>query len=51
MNEFGKHFNLDHTSAYFIAVTITALIDNYAKNLFLSCYDTMADNNIQFINQ
>ena len=41
--EFTKHFNLDHTAAYFIAVTITALIDNYAKNLFLSCYNTQAD--------
>lgn len=51
INEFSKHFNLDHTSAYFIAVVITALIDNYAKNLFLSCYDTMADMNIKFINQ
>lgn len=42
-NEFKLHFNMDYTSAYFIAVTITALIDNYAKNLFLSCYDTQAD--------
>lgn len=42
-NEFALHFNLDHTLAYYLAVVITALIDNYAKNMFLSCYDTLAD--------
>ena len=42
-NEFTKHFNLDHTLAYYIACNITGLMDNWAKNMFLSCYDTQAD--------
>lgn len=42
-SEFAKHVNLEHALSYFIAVRVTALIDNYAKNMFLCCYDTCAD--------
>ena len=42
-NEFSKHFNFDHTATYYLAVMMTALVDNLAKNMFMSTYDTLAD--------
>ena len=37
--EFQRHFNLHHTLHYFIAVEIPLLVDNLAKNMFMTCYD------------
>lgn len=42
-NEFSKHFNFNHTATYYLAVMMTALVDNLAKNMFMSTYDTLAD--------
>lgn len=42
--EFSQHFNVAHTSWYFIANEVPLLVDNFAKNMFLTCYDVSAEN-------
>ena len=37
--EFARHFNLAHTLWYFIANEVSLLVDNFAKNMFMTCYD------------
>jgi len=41
--EFTKHFNLPHTLHYFIANEFPLLVDNLAKNMFLTSYDVTAE--------
>ena len=41
--EFPRHFNLHHTLHYFIAVEVPYLVDNLAKNMFMTCYDVTAE--------
>ena len=41
--EFPWHFNLHHTLHYFIANETALLVDNLAKNLFMTTYDTTAE--------
>lgn len=43
-NEFTKHFNLNHVLTYYLALEYVALVDNRAKNMFLTCYDTTEEN-------
>lgn len=43
-NEFTKHFNENHALTYYLFVEYVALVDNRAKNMFLSCYDTTTEN-------
>lgn len=43
-NEFQKHFNLDHALVYYLFTEWTALCDNRAKNMFLSCKDITKEN-------
>lgn len=42
--EFERHFNLHHTLHYFIANEVSLMVDNLAKNLFMTCYDLTAEN-------
>ena len=42
--EFPRHFNLNHTLQYFIANEVPLLVDNFAKNMFLTCYDVRVQN-------
>lgn len=42
--EFTKHFNLDNMAEYWVALEVTGLVDNHAKNMFLTCYDTTVEN-------
>ena len=42
--EFQWHFNLPHTLHYFIANEVALLVDNLAKNMFMTCYDVTAEN-------
>lgn len=48
-NEFELHFNLNHVLTYYLAIEYVALIDNRAKNMFLSCYDLTVED-IKFFN-
>ena len=41
--EFSRHLNLHHTLHYFIANEVPLLVDNLAKNLFMTCYDVTAE--------
>lgn len=43
-NEFERHFNKSHALTYYLGLEAMALVDNRAKNMFLSCYDVNADN-------
>lgn len=43
-NEFTKHFNENHALTYYLFVEYIALVDNRAKNMFLTCYDTTVEN-------
>ncbi len=42
--EFPWHFNLTHTLQYFIANEVALLVDNFAKNLFMTSYDVTVEN-------
>ena len=42
-NEFQQHFNLHHTLHYFIANEVPLLVDNFAKNLFMTSYDVTGE--------
>ena len=42
--EFTRHFNLHHTLHYFISNEVPLLVDNLAKNMFMTCYDTTVEN-------
>ena len=42
--EFTRHFNLAHTLHYFIANEVALLVDNFAKNMFMTCYDVTRQN-------
>lgn len=44
INEFSKHFNVNHALTYYCFVYFTALVDNRAKNMFLKCEDVTAEN-------
>lgn len=37
--EFEKHFNLNRTLIYYLFMEFTALVDNLAKNMFLTSFD------------
>lgn len=37
--EFSAHFNLVHTLWYFIANEVPLLVDNFAKNMFMTSFD------------
>ena len=41
--EFPRHFNLHHTLHYFIANEVALLVDNLAKNMFMTCFDVTAE--------
>lgn len=41
--EFTKHFNLPHTLHYFITNEFSLLVDNLAKNMFMTSYDVTAE--------
>ena len=43
-NEFEIHFNKNHALTYYLALETVALVDNRAKNMFLTCYDVTQDN-------
>ncbi len=43
-NEFTLHFNKNHALTYYIGLEIMALVDNRAKNMFLTCYDVTNEN-------
>lgn len=43
MNEFTKHFNLSRSLIYYLFLEFTALVDNRAKNMFMTCYDTTVE--------
>ena len=43
INEFSKHFNVNHALTYYCFVYFTALVDNRAKNMFLKCEDVTAE--------
>lgn len=43
-NEFSLHFNKNHALTYYIALEVMALVDNRAKNMFLTCYDVTNEN-------
>lgn len=42
-NEFEKHFNLDRSLIYYLFLEFTALVDNRAKNMFMTCFDTTVE--------
>lgn len=42
--EFTKHFNKNHVLTYYLGLECLALVDNRAKNLFLTCYDVKSEN-------
>ena len=44
INEFSRHFNVNHALTYYCFVYFTALVDNRAKNMFLKCEDVTAEN-------
>lgn len=44
INEFEKHFNLNHALTYYCFIYFTALVDNRAKNMFLKCEDVTTEN-------
>lgn len=37
LNEFTKHFNMNHALVYYCFLQFTGLVDNRAKNMFLRC--------------
>lgn len=41
--EFTQHFNKNHVLTYYLGVECLALVDNRAKNLFLTCYDVKSE--------
>ena len=41
--EFPLHFNLPHTLHYFVANEVPLLVDNLAKNMFLTSYDVTTE--------
>lgn len=43
INEFERHFNLNHALVYYLFMEFTALCDNGAKNMFLRCEDVRAE--------
>lgn len=44
INEFSRHFNVNHALTYYCFVYYTALVDNRAKNMFLKCEDVTVEN-------
>jgi len=44
LNEFTKHFNMDHAMTYYVFMEFVALCDNRAKNMFLRCEDVTVEN-------
>ena len=45
IKEFERHFKKSHVINYYICVETIALVDNRAKNMFMSCYDVYHDTN------
>lgn len=43
INEFERHFNLNHALVYYLFMEFTALCDNGAKNMFLRCEDVKVE--------
>ena len=43
LNEFTRHFNLDHAMTYYVFTEFVALCDNRAKNMFIRCEDVTAE--------
>ena len=44
INEFSRHFNVNHALTYYCFVYFAALADNRAKNMFLKCEDVTVEN-------
>lgn len=45
VKEFERHFKKSHVINYYICIETIALVDNRAKNMFMSCYDVYHDTN------
>ena len=43
INEFTRHFNMEHALVYYLFIEWVALADNRAKNMFLSCKNIRAE--------
>ena len=43
INEFSRHFNVNHALTYYCFIYFVALVDNRAKNMFLKCEDVTAE--------
>lgn len=42
-NEYARHFDLDRSLIYYLFIEFTALVDNRAKNMFMTCFDTTVE--------
>lgn len=43
IREYSRHLNLPHSAWYYIVNEVPLLVDNLAKNMFLTCYDVTVE--------